>query len=130
MNETVTPTITLRPLPSSRWITQDYGCGASIVSVPRDSVLRIPEDDQRPLTITSVCLNGRLLRHRVCDEHTVIVQPMVPLEGGYLTVHCTTPQEAREGPLKAPQRHPGTYPTPDLSWGFTAPATPRTRNPQ
>lgn len=96
--------IALRPLPSSPWLTHDPGFGTSTVTLPA------------PSEVVEVRLNGVALRHRVIDPLTVIVSPMVPMQGDRLDVLLEAPEE----PSKALQWPTPAYPPPAPSYGLTA----------
>mgnify|MGYP000055250054 CR=1 FL=1 len=104
--------ITLRPLPSSPWITHDYGCGTSIVKFAVDG-----EDD---LIVVAVRLEGLPMRFRQFDATTVFIEPMVPLQYGRLELLFTAPLMGPPAPRCAPQINRATLPLPITTYGLQA----------
>lgn len=111
--------IHLRPLPGSPWIRDDIGCGTSALSFKGEA-----DKQPCPLTLVSVHLNGRPLRHQLLDAFTVAVSPRVPRQGDRLEVRCIRPDSTQEAPALVTPAHP----TPTVTYGLTAPANPRPRN--
>jgi hypothetical protein len=111
--------IHLRPIPSSHWVTNDWGCMTSVISIESEA-----QKHAGPLAIVGVYLEGLPLRHRVMSQHTVAVEPMLPLRGGYLEVRCLTPRGLPPTPAGGSQSNPAPLPLPDYSYGLTAPSRP------
>jgi hypothetical protein len=113
--------IRFRPLPSSTWITHDPAFRTSIVSIESEA-----HKHPQPLAIIGAYLDGVPLRHRVLDALTVIVSPLVPLQGGYLEIRCLTPdlepsRSAQQIASQGPQTVLATTPPPALRYGLQAP---------
>lgn len=106
-------------LPSSDWITQDRGCGTSVVSIKAQA-----QDHPEGLTIVSVHRNWVPLRHRVLDPVTVAVSPALRLEGERLEVLCLAPDTAQ----KAPNGVPRCVGSPEDRYGLQAPNHRYARN--
>ena len=104
-------TIILRPLPASPWLAHDIAFRTSLVTLPAPLGLHVE--------VVEVLLNGKTLRHKAVDRSTVIVSPMVPEQGDYLTIRC----KGLESPSKALQWRTPADPTPEPTYGLTAPTS-------
>ena len=114
-----------RPLPGSLWLTDDIGCGTTVIdltpALEREGVTH-------PFTVTDIFLNGVSLKFRILDPFTVTVSPRVPRQGdrldilgvhdGALPAWAYDPSKA----LMAPTRH---YPRPESAYGLQAPSIPK-----
>lgn len=117
--------IRLRPLPSSDWVTHDPGCGTSIVSIEGEA-----HKHDGPLHIVGVYLNGVPLRHRITKPLSVVVSPMLPLQGDRLEVRCLTPRESLRPTLEGPQIIQAPTVSTHSGYGLQAPSRPSLRHPR
>ena len=121
-----------RPLPGSLWLTDDYGCGTTVLDLSLSDTLRLALAElEGPFTFTDVLLNGMPLKFRVMGPLTIAVSPRVPREGDRLDilgVHSGAASKAATGSPKALMAQPRHCPSSALTYGLQAPQIPKQRH--
>lgn len=117
--------IKFHALPTSRNIEQDFAMRCSSVSIA-DAVLEQAIEHPEGLVIVGVYVDG-LPQWTVPKAtpdglpFTVSVRPPLLQQGERVEVRCLCPLQAPTEPVKALQRLAPAYPTPEPSYGLTAP---------